>query len=78
MNSENGVEPVDSAAGERAVVHLDALDEGAEHDPLGEGRGHRAEGERAVPPVAVALALKRNSNATPRKISASSITSSGR
>ena len=65
------VQPGERAAGEGAVDHLDALDEGAQHDALGEGRRHGAAGEGPVPPVAIARwLLKRNSKATPRKISA--------
>ena len=70
--------PVERAAGEGAVRHADSLDEPAEDHALAEGGDDRAAGEGDVPTAWRGFATQRNSKETPRKMSASSMTMTGR
>ena len=65
-------------AGEVAALDLEALDEGAEHDALREG-GDAPSRSRSHDPRTCwcSASRKRNSKATPRNTSASSMTGSG-
>ena len=69
---------IERAAGEHAVLHLDALDQPAEDQALAERRERRAAREGEVPVFLAGVRDVRNSNATPRNTSASSITITGR
>ena len=50
--------PVERRPGEVPSLHFEALDEGAEHDPLREGRDQRAAAEGAVPETTQRLVLE--------------------
>ena len=78
VSTENGVRKSNELPAEDAALDLEALDERAEHHALREGRDHRAVAEAMIPEGPVLGVRKRNSKATPRKTSASSMTRIGK